>query len=234
MRTSFTGIGILATMLFVSGCGLEEDLDLSELAIAEDEKADAVSSTNDYLWTRPSASAVYCLRAPCESHMIHDVNLGRIQLVYAFDLRALKLPSADQIRLSGNFSKTLLYGRYGTARAFGESVRVFQVTRLNPRVSEASTDVPDSDRYYTVRAGDPACQQPPCTTFSARLMNRGELPSESWSGVDLNRLELGQQAAQQLLTELASGDAYVSTSNAGARPVPISEAFRPLKSGPLP
>lgn len=234
MRTTSTGIGVLTAALLTLGCGANEELDLSELAIADEEKADSASVTSEYLWSRPSATQVYCLRAPCESHMIHDVNLGRVQLVYAFDLRALKLSPDDQNRLDGNFSKALLYGRYGTARAFGESVRVFQVTRVNPRVSEASIDVPDSDRYYTVRAGDPSCQQPPCTTFSARLMNRKELPLESWSAVDLGRLELGQQAQQQMLAELSSGDAYVSASNVSARPVPISEAFRPLKSGPLP
>lgn len=233
MRTLSTGIGILTTLLGVSGCGTNEELDLSGLDVADELKADATSSTNPYLWTRPSASEVYCVRAPCESHVIHDVNLDRIQLVYAFDLRALKLSADDQNRLDGSFSKTLLYGRYGTAKALGEPVRIFQVTRINPRVSEASTDIPSFDRYYTVRGSDPSCQQGPCTTFTARLMNRDQA-AESWSGIDLNRLELGQAAQQQLVSELARGEAYVSASSASVRPVPISEAFRPLKSGPLP
>jgi hypothetical protein len=235
MRTTSTRIGVLGAALFLmNGCGTNGDLDLSELEIADEEKADSASITSEYLWTRPSASQVYCVRAPCESHMIYDVNLDRIQMVYAFDLRALKLPPSDQGRLDGSFSKTLLYGRYGTAKAFGEPVRIFQITRLNPRVSEATVDNPELDRYYWVRAGDPSCQQPPCATFTARLMNRKELPSEPWSGIDLGRLQLGQEAQQRLMEELASGDAYVSALNVSVRPVPITEAFRPLKSAPLP
>ena len=34
--------------------------------------------------------------------------------------------------------------------------------------------------------------------------------------------------------QLSRGDAYVSATNVSARPVPISEAFRPLRSSPLP
>lgn len=219
--------------MLIAGCGAGDDLDLSQLPLAEEEKADSPSS-GEYLWTRPSATQVYCVRAPCESHMINDVNLGRIQLVYAYDLRALKLSAAEQARVEDGLSRALVYGRYNTAKAFGETVRIFQATRVNPRVSEASLDDPAADRYYTVKAGDPSCVQGPCTTYSARLMNKKDLPAETWSGIDLGRLELNQQAQQRLFTELASGDAFVSARQVSARPVPLTEAFRPLKSAPLP
>jgi len=232
MRTTTTASGILAgALLFGSGCGTGEQLDLSKLEVADESKASQISGPSEYLWTRPSAVQVNCVRAPCESHMIYDVNLNRVQLVYAFDLRALNIPPAPQNRLDVTFSNMLLYGRYGTTEIAGEPVRVFQVTRADARVSNASVDTPD-DRYYSVRAGDASCQQPPCAAWSAQLLNAQDPASEAWSGIDLSRLQLNQDDQQRLLLDLQNGNAYVSTNNPSVMPVPVTEAFRPVSTLP--
>lgn len=228
------GACVLASGLMVAaGCGTNDDLDLSQLPIASE---DAMAATTPgelvFQWVRPSAAEIYCLRAPCPAYVTTDVNLARQDLTYAIDWRALRLPTDKQTALSDQAGRALLYGRYTTAKAFGEKVQVFQVTRANLPVSQQSIDTPDSDRYYSVHASAPTCQQPPCQGLSASLLNK--LQPEQWSGVDLGRLGLTPAAQEKLLSELQSGTAYVSTHDVSRMPVVLSEAFRPYTAAPLP
>jgi len=225
---------VLASGLSVAtGCGAGDDLDLSQLPIAS-EDAMAATTSGDLLfqWVRPSAAEIYCLRAPCPAYAIADVNLERQNLTYAIDWRALRLPTEQQTALADNAGRALLYGRYTTARAFGEKVQVFQVTRANLPVSQQSVDTPDSDRYYSVHAAAPTCQQPPCLALSANLLNK--IQPEQWSGVDLTRLGLTPAAQEKLLSELQSGTAYVSAHDVSRMPVVLTEAFRPYNAASLP
>jgi hypothetical protein len=185
-----------------------------------------------YLWARPSSSQITCIRAPCPTYVIEDVNLSRQQLAYTIDWRALDLPTDQQAKLAPEAGKLLLYGRYATGKAFGEPVQIFQVLRANVRVSEQSIDTPDMDRYYTVHAATPSCTQPSCPGLDAILMNR--LQAESFSGADLSRLGLSPAAQAQLESELQSGAAYVSVRDASTMPVVLTEAFRPYRAKPLP
>src|SRR4051812_38414594 len=148
----FLGVGFLATTMSVTvGCGANDDLDLSQLALAvEDTSVNVTPGEPVFLWTRSSAAEIYCVRAPCPAYMMSDVNLARNEPIYAIDWRALKLAPEQQNALTDNASKLLLFGRYALAQALGEQVKVFQVTRANQRVSEQSIDNPDLDRYYTV------------------------------------------------------------------------------------
>lgn len=226
-------IGALSSLL-LSACGTADDVDLSTLPIAsEDDKSDA-ASRSPLTWTRPSASSVVCVRRPCATHMTFDVNTAASHLVYAYDFRALKLSSSDEMSAQAQAASMLLYGRYTSVKVAGEPMEVYQVTRANLRVSDRS-DQPETDRYYSTKTTTTSCPQAPCTGLAAQRLNMPTGQPEQWSGVDLSGLGLSQRGLQQLQDELASGKAYVST-NGPAKPtnVPIGQAFRPLQAGPLP
>ena len=227
------GMGFVASVMsLTAGCGSSDDLDLSQLALAtEDAAAEMSGGGLPFLWARPNPAELYCVRAPCPVYNISDVNLASDELTYAIDWRALQLTTEQQTDLSEHIGKVLMFGRYAVGKAFGEQVKVFQVTRASRRVSEQSIDSPDSDRYYTVQAGDPSCGQPPCQTIKATLMNRFQ--HEQWSGVDLSRLGLTPAGQQQLLTEMQNRTASVSARETRTLPV-LSAAFRPYNAPPLP
>lgn len=222
-----------AALLTATGCGQDDSLDLSDVPIAsEEEKSDIITPGGRiFTWVRPSNSVIRCIRPPCPTAFLTDVNLQESELSYGYDWRALKLRATDQANLEANASKMLLYGKYATAKMSGESVLIYQVTRANPHVSEQSQDNPDDDRFYTVRATSPSCSQPPCG-YAAVLMNR--LVSEQWTDLDLSRLGLPQNARQILVGELQKGSAYVSIQSSTAMPVVATEAFRPYNAAPLP
>lgn len=228
--------GILSASLLAAGCGAQDDLDLSSLpVVSEDDKADMVAGTSALIWTRPSTSMAQCVRAPCPTHMLADVNSANTRLAYAYDWRALKLSKADQDSAEANAGKMLLYGRYTPAKALGEPVLVYQVSRAHMRVSERSTDHPDTDRYYSTNAAQDNCPQGQCTALVARPLNQKSAPPENWPGVDFTRLEISANAAAQLQRELSQGKAYVGVVNQVQlfHNAPISQVFRPLQAPPL-
>jgi len=232
--TSSLTVGLLTSALaFAAGCGQDDALDLSDVPIAtEDEKADIFfPGGSKYTWVRPSSTQIQCVRAPCPNAILNDVNLGQSQLSYGYDWRALKLSPSDQADLELKLGKTLLFGRYATARMSGESVQIYQVTRANPRVSEQSIDSVETDRYFSLKLTNPSCQTPPCG-YTALLMNVQR--TEQWSDINLDRLGLPQNARQQLISELQKGTAYVSTQNPSVMPATVTEAFRPYNAAPLP
>lgn len=221
------GLGLAASLL-TAACGgsASSDVDLSQLPIASE-------TGSDLTWVRPSDTQVNCVRAPCPTHMLYNVNTPSTELVYAYDWRALQVTPDEEVKLTSNASQMLLYGRYAQSQAFGEPVQIFQVTRANQHVSDQSVDSPQSDRYYQVHA-DATCTDPACPALWAAPMNQNQTPIERWSGVDLSRLGLSAAAQQLLMVELQAGRAYVSTPAADAMPVVLSEAFRPYRSVPLP
>lgn len=235
MRAFITslGMGLLTSALcMATGCGQDEDtIDLSDVPIASDEKADVYVPGSGYTWVRPSGGTIACIRPPCPKATIDDVNQGKTELAYAFDWRTLKLGAAEQANLEAKVGTMLLYGKYATAKMRGEPVQIYQVTRANPRVSEQSQDKPDSDRYYMVKQTDPACSQPPCG-YTALLMNQPV--KEQWTDMDLARLGLPQNALQVLVSELKKGSAYVSIQKPSVMPVVVTEAFRPHNATTLP
>ena len=237
MRTSSQKLrmGLLtAALVLIGACG-RHDVDWSMIPLA-DEAAPVEPGIggNGYLWTRPVSDRIVCVRAPCPSYIVHNVNTGNVEMVYAFDLRALRLQPSDQEQVLRNIDKLLLYGRYTGAVAFEEPVQVFQILYIGSRVSEVGVDEPGSDRYYRMHAADATCLPSLCAPWTAQLLNRPDQQVESWSGIDLARLELNSEQQQLLLQDLQAGRAYVSTPNAGMQPVPISEAFRQLPRQPLP
>jgi len=220
---------VAATSLMTTGCGADSELDLSQLPIVSEDGLEPGELT----WTRPSSTQINCVRAPCPTYMVYNVNTSESELVYAFDWRALQVSSDEATKLTSSVSQMLLYGRYAQSQAFGESVQVFQVTRADVRVSQKSVDSPLSDRYYEVRSAD-ICTQQSCPQLLAVPLNQIPSQSELWSGMDLSRLGLDQEAQAVLLDEIKSGRAPVSTADPKAMPVALTEAFRPYKSIPLP
>ena len=229
----FLQLSALSSFL-LAACGTQDDFDLSSLPVtSEDDKSDAAAK-NPLTWSRPSASMVVCIRHPCATNMVFDVNTAAGHLVYAYDWRSLKLSQGDERNATAHASSMLLRGRYTSVKVAGEDMQVFQVTRANMRVSEALVDSPETDRYYSTKAATTGCPQGTCNGLAATRLNLANPQPEIWTGADLSKLGLTQQAATKLQEELAAGTAFVST-NGQAKDgiVPIGQAFRPLKAGPL-
>lgn len=226
---------LTAAFLAVSGCGAEDaafDLD-SVLEASEDDKADKPQGTSALTWTRVSSSQINCITQPCPTRMLHDVNVGVTQLAYELDWRALHLTKAEQQNAESNASKMLLYGRYTPVRVMGQPLRIFQITRANLRVSDRSSDSPETDRYYQLQGSDGQCPQAPCPVkWRATLLGQGTQP-ETWAGLNLKRLQLTPSAEQTLLGELKNGQAYLSVNDVSQQEAQASQAFRPLKAEPL-
>lgn len=218
--------GLLAAALLVagaSGCGTsnaaEGDLDLSRLPIIKEGEGAVV-------WARPATEAVNCVRAPCPSNMIYEVNTGETVLVYAYDWRALNLSMDQQSKLQADPSRLLLGGRYAVLTLDDQPLKVFQVLRANQRIG-TSSDTPPTDKYYAIHMTDPSCQQQPCPVSAVQL-NREFDQAQQWSGIDWNQIELSFEEQQSLITQLKQGDAYVSTRDVTRMPVIINSAFLPF------
>jgi hypothetical protein len=117
-------------------------------------------------------------------------------------------------------------------------VRIFQITRANARVSDNSRDNPETDLYYSVVATNEPCPQEPCpAAWRATLLKLGAQP-ELWSAINLKPLQLSPAREEALINELKAGKAYLSISRVseqgGAKVALATQAFRPLKSSPLP
>ena len=229
-------LGFLTTALLgAPGCGSDStDLDLNTiLEASEDDKADQPQGTSALTWTRVSSSMLNCIKAPCPSTILNDVNAGVTQFVYQLDWRALKLSKADQTKAEGQASKMLLYGRYTPVKVQGEPLRIFQITRAHERVSESAADRPDADRYYRVQIADHECMQPPCTgDWKATLLLMGAQP-ELWKSIDLSALQLLPGTEQPLVDELKTGQDYLSVSDVADLSAKATQAFRPIKSKQL-
>lgn len=238
MRTTLSSwmTGALTSLLLLSACGSNDEFDLTSLpVVSEDDKTDVILGSSALTWTRPSPSTVMCIRFPCASHMLFDVNTQVSKLVYAYDWRALKLNPNDQQTAETQTANMLLFGRYTPVKVAGEQMQVFQVTRANMRVAMGVSDAPETDRYYSAKAGDPSCASPPCQNLTAQRLNQPKTQPEQWSGVDFSRLSLSQPGTAQLWNELAAGKAYVSVppGNNKETTILIGQAFRPLQAGPL-
>jgi hypothetical protein len=229
--TSIVGMGLLTwAMAATGGCGQNDAPDFSTLPLANEAEETDPAGARTFTWVRPAPEQIRCVRAPCPNAFLNDVNLGKTQMSYGYDWRALRLSREEQVALETDAAKLLLYGKYASIQMSGETVQVYQITRANPRVSERSNDRPDFDRYYTVRA-DPACQQPPCG-YTAVLMNVTQ--TTQWSDIDLSRLGLPADAQQVLLNELQQGKAYLSVQDQSDAKVVATQAFRPHSALPLP
>lgn len=225
----------------IAGCGGGSDdvgFNRSQISEVSEDGGDRPGSSA-LTWTRPSSSQVNCVRAPCPSIMLDDVNSeDKGQLVYLLDWRALKLSESAESDAASNPSTLLLYGRYTSATALGEPVRIFQITRANVRVSENSRDNPQTDLYYSVVARNEPCPQQPCpAAWRATLLKLGAQP-ELWSAINLNPLQLPPDREAGLVDELKAGKAYLSvsrvTEQGGAQVALSTQAFRPIKSSLLP
>lgn len=238
MRSIFHSLttGLLAaTMLWggAAGCGsataAETDLDLSlsRLPVVKD-------GDGELLWARPGTEQVNCIRAPCPSNMIYEVNTGQNQLVYAYDWRALNLSDGQQAKLQALASQLLIRGRYAVLDLGGGGtndppLKVFQVIKVQQRAGR-SVDAPDADQYYTIRASEPSCESPPCPPFSAIPLNREFDQAQQWNGIDTTALGLTADEYKTLADQIQKGDGYVSTKNAGGMPVILDAAFLPFLS----
>ena len=161
------------------------------------------------------------------------MNAGVTQFVYQLDWRALKLSKADQQKAEGSASKMLLYGRYTPVRVQGEALRIFQITRANVRVSDRTSDNAETERYYQTQGVDGQCPQAPCPTqWRATLLGKGT-QTETWTGLNLKRLQLAPSVEQGLINELKAGQAYLSVTEVSEQTAQVSQAFRPLKAEPL-
>lgn len=216
------------------GSGDKVDFNLSQIREVSEDGGDRPGSSA-LTWTRPSSSQVNCVRAPCPSILLDDVNSDdEGQLVYMLDWRALKLSESEQSGAASSPSTLLLYGRYTATTALGEPVRIFQITRANVRVSENSRDNPDTDLYYSVAATNEPCPNEPCpAAWRATLLKLGAQP-ELWSAINLKPLQLSPDREESLVNELKAGKAYLSVSHVtdqgGAQVALATQAFRPLKS----
>lgn len=226
---------LTAALLGAPGCGTEDEgfnLD-SVLLASEDDKADKAQGTSPLTWTRVSSAQIRCITAPCPTAILHDVNVGVTQFVYQLDWRAMHLSKTDQQAADSNASKMLLYGRYTPVTVMGQKMSIFQITRANLRVSERTTDNPETERYYRLQGVDGSCPQAPCPMQWRAIRLGQDTQSEVWTSLDLKRLGLAPSAEQTLRTELAAGQAYLSVSDVTGQAAQASQAFRPLKAEPL-
>lgn len=222
-------LGFLAAALLGSqACGgREQEFDLTQLAEVTDD------SDGSFTWTRPSSESLNCIKAPCPSYILNEVNTGDTHFVYMLDWRALRLSEGLQTAAERNTAQLLLYGRYTDVTVLGESAKVFQILSANIRVSQVSEDSPKADRYYRVQTADYECQQPPCGgDWKATLLLMGSQP-ELWKNIDLARLELRPEVEKPLIDEMKTGQDFLSVSGVGDQVGHATQVFRPIKAPPL-
>jgi len=231
---SLSLVSSLSASLLV-GCGSDEDLSLDSLPVVttEDEKSDKAGSPSFY-WVRPSATPIYCIKAPCATTEVRQVNTPFAQLIYKFDWRGLKLSSADQMTAESQRSSMLLYGKYTSATAFGEKVTVFQVTRASLQVSDITSDDFKNDSYYSVKAlTTPSCTSGTCPTLVATMLGNGVVGPIQLVGADLSRLSQDPTLQNSLAGELKAGTAYMSVTGIKSLVANVSQVFRPFGAPPL-
>lgn len=222
----------ISLALTSSGCGPDEDFDINSLPEAtEDDKADTTGSP--LVWVRPSNFPIVCIRPPCATAQVQEVNGGKARLIYKYDWRALKMTAAEVKDAEANASKMLLTGRYASVKVMGESVTVLQLTRANTALSDKSSDASDKDRYYSVKADTTMCPQQPCPTMIAQQLGVNTLIADKWYTLDMSRLALVGQQESALMTELKAGKGYVSVVGTDGMVTKIGQVFRSLKSPAL-
>jgi hypothetical protein len=222
-------LGLLAAALLGSqGCGgREQEFDINQLAEVTDD------SDGSFTWTRPSSESLNCIKAPCPSYILNEVNTGDTHFVYMLDWRALRLSPELQNAAEHNAPQLLLYGRYTDVTVLGESAKVYQILSANLRLSQSVEDRPKEDRYYRVQTADYECQQPPCSSeWKATLLLQGSQP-EKWKDINLDALALPAEMKQPLLDELKTGQDYLSVSSVGDQVAHATQVFRPIKAPPL-
>lgn len=220
------GLGFLAAALLgTAACGRQEpEFDLSQIA--------EVTGDGPLTWVRPSSENLVCIKAPCPSFILHEVNTRATRFVYMLDWRALHLGEGEQQAVERSTSSLLLEGRLTDVTVLNEPAQIFQVTRANQRVSDSATDRPDADRYYRVQTTDIECMQPPCAgDWKATLLLMGAQP-ELWKAIDLSALKLPAETEKALIQELKTGQDYLSVSEVADLTAWATQAFRPIKAGP--
>lgn len=226
-RSSHTiGLGLLTAALLGAGaCGGQPEFDLSQVA--------EVSGDGPLSWVRPSHENLECIKAPCPSYILHEVNTHATRFVYMLDWRALHLGEQDQQAVERGASNLLLEGRLTDVTVLNEPAQIFQITRAHERVADGAADRPDADRYYRVQIADHECMQPPCTgDWKATLLLMGAQP-ELWKSIDLSALQLPPGTEQTLVDELKTGQDYLSVSDVADLTAKATQAFRPIKSKQL-
>ncbi|MFO0576466.1 MAG: hypothetical protein U1A78_20880 [Polyangia bacterium] len=226
-RSSRTiGLGLLTAALLGAGaCGDQPQFDLSQVA--------EVSGDGPLTWVRPSKENLECIKAPCPSYILHEVNTHATRFVYMMDWRALHLGEQEQQAVERGHSNLLLEGRLTDVTVLNEPAQIFQITRAHERVAEGAADRPDADRYYRLQIADHECMQPPCTgDWKATLLLMGAQP-ELWKSIDLSALKLPAGTEQTLLDELKTGQDYLSVSDVADLTAKATQAFRPIKSKQL-
>lgn len=226
------GVSAALALTLAAGCGPQDDeFSLDSLPEAtEDEKAD---STGKYAWVRPSAFPITCIRQPCASHQVREVNGTNTQLVYLYDWRALKLTTTQTDDADAKAPSMLLYGRYTPVKVLGETMTVFQVTRALAPASTKTADRFGVDRYYSVAASGTVCVKEPCPTLAGQALGVRAGSPDMWNRADLRRLQLSTTAEDALVAELRSGKAYLAVTGVTAQVADVSQAFRPFTAAAL-
>lgn len=234
LRTLALATALVTSGLFANGCGNEEYDENSLPEVTEaDEKADKTGAS--FVWVRPGAFTIQCLREPCSTIMASEVNTGNQQLVYAIDYRALKLSAAQKKNAEENRGKTFLYGKYTKTTVSGEAVSVLQVTRGYQAASERTSDNPAKDLYFGGKTNATVCVTDPCTTIDVQQLNSSTTAPTTWSKLDLKSLGVSTSAETTIVSEFRANTAYVSVTGAITGGVAkISQVFRDLKAAPLP
>lgn len=216
----------LALSPVLAGCGEGElELDTLPLVTEEDEKADTTAGTT-YLFIRPLAGRIACFAPPCATAEARQVNSTKTELVYKFDWRGLKLSEEQVAQMEAQRATMLLSGKYTRSTAFGQPVKVFQVTRAAVPVSASSTDNLDVDAYYQVKANATVCVSDPCPSMDAQKLG-STAASTKWTSVDLGQLRVPQTVGAGLVSEIRAGKAFLSVSNVANQVANVTQVFRP-------
>jgi hypothetical protein len=220
------GLGLLAAgLLGAAACGGPPPFDLSQVA--------EVSGDGPITWVRPSSENLVCVKAPCPSYILHEVNTHATRFVYMLDWRALHLSDSEQQAVERSPSSLLLEGRLTDVTVLNEPAQIFQVRRASQRVSETAVDRPDEDRYYRVQTTDRECMQPPCAgDWKATLLLMGAQP-ELWKSIDLSALKLPPESEKALVDELKTGQDFLSVRSVEDLTAQATQAFRPIKTRQL-
>lgn len=228
-------LGLFIAAPFFAACGDGDDLDLDSLPVvtAADEKSDNPSSPS-FFWVRPQAGPIACIRPPCPTAQVTQVNTGSGQPIYKFDYRGLKLSTTDQATLDGSRASMLLYGKYTSATAYKEKVTVFQVTRANQLLAISALDDADNDKYYSIKATSVPCTGATCPVYEAAMLGNFVVGPVQLTDVDLGRLQLPTTVSSALAGEFKAGTDFISVSDiTTAKVANATQAFRPFGSAQL-
>lgn len=230
----FASIGLFLAAPLFTACGDGEDVDLDSIPVVttDDEKSDKPGSPT-FFWVRPQPGPIACIRPPCPTAQVRQVNVSDVQAIYKFDYRGLKLSSTDQATLDAGRSSMLLYGKYTSATAYKEQVTVFQVTRANQLLATSGFDDIENDKYYSVKATTVPCTGGTCAQYEAAMLGNFIVGPVQLLDIDLGRLQLPAPVAAALASEFKAGTDFISVSDITAKVANATQAFRPFGAAQL-